>query len=142
MRGITISLVFVLLLNGLFFWSQLAVNDINPNGPQFFNYNGSDIQQYDQGGYSLPTDPTTALPTTVASISATTGNVFTDPWTTIQGWFLSVPGVKYLIAIVNTLPNYLKALGLPVEFAYTVGYMWYVFSIFIVIMFIRGIVNG
>lgn len=139
MRGMAFALVFVLGLNAFFFWGQTATNDINPGGTQFFNYQGSHISRYDQGNYTLPSDPTTSIPSTTPSISLTTGNIFTDAWSATTNWLLDNTGVSYLIAIVNTVPNYLKAIGLPAEFAFGIGYLWYAFSILIIILFIRGI---
>ena len=61
--GMLFALVFVLTLNIFFFFGQTAVNEINPGGTQFFNYEGSHIARHDQGNYTLPQDPTTILPT-------------------------------------------------------------------------------
>lgn len=139
--GLTFALIFVLALNAFFFWAQTATNDINPGGTQFFNYAGSHIARYDQGNYTLPTDPTTSIPSTVPSISPTTGNIFTDAWSATTNWLYTNTGIGYLIAIVNTVPNFLQAIGLPAAFAYGIGYIWYVFSIMILFLFIRGILT-
>lgn len=141
MKGLIVALVFVLSLNMFFFFEQQAVNDINPGGTQFFTYAGSHIGGFDQGNYTLPSDPTSAIPVTTTSVSPTTGNIFTDAWSATTNWLLNTTGISYLIAIVNTVPNFLKALGLPAAFAFGVGYLWYAFSVMIVILFIRGIVE-
>lgn len=137
--GMVFALIFVLALNAFFFWGQTASDSINPGGTQFFNYDGSHIAGYNQGNYTLPTDPTQSIPSTVPSISPTTGNIFTDAWSASTNWLLDATGARYLIAIVNTVPNFLQAIGLPSEFAFGIGYIWYAFSILIIILFIRGL---
>ena len=138
MRGLSVVLIFVLGINVLFFFGQTAVASINPGGASIFNYQGSLIASYDTGNYTLPTDPSTQLPNQAGSISPTTGNIFTDAWSALTNWFLSVTGGKYLIAFINTVPNFLKALGLPAEFAFAAGWLWYLFSLFIIVAYIRG----
>jgi hypothetical protein len=141
MRGITLALIFVLALNAIFFWGQEAICDINPaTCTQFFTYQGSHIQSYDTGNYTVSDDPTAEVLgiSQQATVSGSSGNIFTDAWSAITNWFLSITGIKYLIAIVNTVPNFLKAIGLPGAFAFGVGYMWYAFSIWVIITFVRG----
>lgn len=143
MNGLTIALVFVLALNTMFFFGQQAITDINPGGTQIFTYAGSHLQGYDNGNYTLSQDVTGEITSISqqATVSGSSGNFFTDAWSAITNWFLSITGVKYAIAIVNTVPNILKAIGLPAAFAFGVGYMWYVFSLWIIISFIRGLVD-
>jgi hypothetical protein len=141
MKGISIALIFVLVLNAFFFWGQEAVTDINPGGTKFFTYTGSHIASYDQGNYTINQDPTAELTgiSQQATVQGSSGNIFTDAWSAITNWFLSLTGVKYVTAIVNTVPNFLKAIGLPAAFAFGIGYIWFVFSIWVLIAFVRGL---
>lgn len=139
--GLLFALMIVLALNTIFFLSQTAVTDINPGGTQFFNYGGSMIGNYDQSNYTLPTNPTISVPSTVPSVSPTTGNIFTDAWSASTNWLLDVTEGQYLIDFILAVPNFLKAIGLPAEFTYAVGFMWYLFALTVVILFIRGIVQ-
>lgn len=141
MRGMMLALVFVLALNAIFFLGQTAVTEINPTGTQFFNYDGSMIANYDQGNHTLPTDPTDGLPSTLPSVSPTTGNIFTDGWSATQNWILDATGGSYLLDFLKAVPNFLLAIGLPQELSYALGFIWYLFSFTIIVLFIRGIVQ-
>lgn len=131
--------VFVIVLNSYMFLGQVSIDKMNPgSSTQFFNYQGSTLQGYDIGNYTLEDDPVNRLPGQQASVSPTTGNVFTDGWAATKNWFLQTTGITYLKAIATAVPNFLKAMGLEPEISFALGYMWYAFSIVIVVFFIKG----
>lgn len=133
------TFTFVIVLNMYIFLAQASVLHVNPaSSTVFFNYEGSAIQGYDTGNYTLEDDPVNRLPGQQASVSPTTGNIFTDTWTATKNWFLQTTGIVYLKAIATAVPNFLKAMGLPPEMAFALGYLWYAFSLTIVVMFIKG----
>ena len=102
MSNLTIAATFVIVLNVLMWFGQIAALDINPAGSQFYNPDGSLICEVgDCEAYTIDTDRTTdQLPTAEGSISPTTGNLFTDIFSSVKSWFGSVTGLNYLINIL------------------------------------------
>ena len=136
--SITQALTIVLAINLLLWFGQIAVHELNPEGNAFFNTAGSLINNYDAGNYTLEDDPLSQLPTGDSSVSVTTGNIFTDAWTTVKGWFLDSTGLSYILNVLSAPMSFLSALKLPTEFAFGLGAMWYAITLFLVIAFIRG----
>lgn len=132
-----LALLFVLMVNILFFFAQLGMADVNPDAPQLMNYNGSHIQGYDKGNYTLIEFSADELPEPEAQVN-TEGNFFTDIFSSMKNWFLDLPGVSHVVGIVNAVPNFLKAIGLPIEVSYALGYLWHALSVFLVVMFIKS----
>lgn len=134
------ALVFVVALNMLFFLGQGAVNDINPSGTQFFNYENSFISEFDSGDYVLDEDfelPTTQQPQP-SGIGGTVQNFFTDVFTSIKNWFLGATGIGYLIAIFNAVPNFLASIGLPQQVVFAIGFFWHAIQIGLFVMWLKG----
>ena len=134
-----LALAIVLSINVFLFLGQMAVNDINPGqAPQFFNADEQLIGDFDAGNYTLNENITDKLPGGEGSVSPTTGNVFTDLFSTMKNWFLESTGLNYLVAIINAVPNFLKIIGLPKEFVFAIGFFWHAITLFLVINFIKG----
>jgi hypothetical protein len=140
MGNLTTAMTFVMVLNVLMWFSQVATLEINPTGTAFYNNNDSlmcdfgDCSQYviDEEGV------TEKLPTGEGSISPTTGNLFTDIFSSITGWLGSVTGVKYLKEIISAPYKILLAMRVPQAFAFGCGVLWYGISLFVVLGFIFG----
>lgn len=135
------ALIFIVCLNVVFFLGQAAISHLNPDTPtQFFNYEGSMISDFDTGGYVLDEDVESKLPSSSGTVSVDSGgNIFTDIFGTILDWFLDSTGLTFLLNIVNAFPNFIKALGAPIEIVFALGFLWHVTTLFIVISFIaRG----
>lgn len=137
------ALTFILCLNLMFFLIQTSMDTTaneytNGTTNKIFNYDGSMIQQYDAGNYTLNETITTELPAGDSSVSPTTGNIFTDAFTTLKGWLLDIPGMKYFVAIANALPHFLKTIGLPNQFVYAIGFLWHALTIFLIILLFFG----
>lgn len=143
MSKIIIALTFIVFLNVGFFLVQTAMDKTSQaegitDHKIIFNYDGSMIKQYDTGNYTLTNDVVGQLPQTESSVSPTTGNTFTDFTTAITGWFLSIPGMKYLVGIVNAVPSFTKYLGAPPEVTFAIGFAWYSITLALIVLLILG----
>lgn len=139
MARIAIMFLFVLVVNALFFVTQAAVNDIGGGAHTWYTYENSTLKSYDAGDYVVETDAESRLPDSDPTTTSSTGNVFTDTWGAIKGWWSkAVNGVKYIGTLASTVPNFLSSIGLPKELSFVLGVVWYAFSVIIMISFIRG----
>lgn len=138
MGSIGQALVIVLSINIMLWFGQLAVLSVNPDGVQFFNNDGSLLNNFNNGNYSLNDDPLNQLPTGESSVSVTTGNIFTDLFSTVKNWFLDSTGLSFILNILSAPMSFLNAIRLPQEFAFALGGLWYGITLFLIIAFIRG----
>lgn len=142
MTNMTHALVFVIILNALMMLSQAAMLDINPDGSVVYTGEGSIIESFDSnpsGDPVLDTDTIQdRLPSGEASVSPTTGNVFTDIFSSIKGWIGDHTGLTYVFNIVSAPYSILKLTHLPTEFVYIVGSLWYGITFFLLIAFFWG----
>lgn len=137
MKEIIYAVGIVLALNTLMFLAQQGISEIAPE-ITYFDYDNSSLHEYDKGNFQLrPFDPND-LPAAESSVSEE-GNFFTDIFTSIKNWLLNhIPGARYLSGLINTVPNFLKALGLDPVLAFALGYLWHAFIFFIVVVWLKG----
>jgi len=134
-----LAIMFVFAVNVMLFLGQTAITNINPDAMVFYNYEDSLISKFDTGNYSLNENVSGYLPDTESSVSIDDNtNIFTDSFKTIKNWFLKTTGLNYLIGILNALPSFLIAIGLPFEFAYGIGVLWHGVTLFLIIIMMRG----
>ena len=147
MTALRYLLLVVFCIDAFLLMGQYSANQINPGGIDFINYNGSLTSTFDTTGtcYSsngtrcvINEDVENQIPQSSSSISPTTGNIFTDSFTTIKGWFFSLPGVNYIVGAVNVLPNWLKGFGMDPVFAYIISAIWHMYAIWLLIEFLVG----
>src|SRR4030042_1674714 len=144
MGNLTVALVFVLTLNVLLYLGQVASYSLNPeSSPVFFTNKGTMLETFDknagEGTPTLDTEQTTnVLPSTEGSVSPTTGNFYTDTFSSIKGWFAQKTGIAYIFGILSAPYNVLKSMNLPNEFSYAVGTLWYGTTLFLIIAFFWG----
>ena len=141
MNNIVQALMIVVGINSLIFLSQLSLVEINPESTIFFEYEGSDISQFDvsNGDYVLDQDVADDLPETGNPVAVDLGsNVFTDTFSTIKNWLLKQTGAKYVLMAVNAVPTYIKYFGLPSGIAFALGWMWHVIVFVFAVMFIKS----
>lgn len=138
--NLTLALVFVMALNLLMGLSQLATTDINPEGPNYFNCEGSMLDNFGNCQTNLLNTSQTIsqLPTGESSIEPQTNNIFTDTFRSIKKWVTNIPGVNYLFGIITGPYNIIKSLNLPDGFTFTIGAFWYGITLFLIIAFIWG----
>jgi hypothetical protein len=142
-RNLGIALLFTLFFNVLLFLSQTSVDAIayeeGAIAPVFFTYEGSLISKYDAGNKTLSSDVASQLPESTGEVKADAGTGFwTDLFSTIKGWILSIPGTKILYGLVTAVPNFLYAMNLPTSVAFSLGAIWYIWSLTLIIMLLVG----
>ncbi len=142
MGNLTIATIFIVTLNVLMWLSQIAMLDINPDGPTMYNVEGSLINEtiLAQGNASvLDDDVLSDLPSSAGTVvTSESTSVFTDIFNNILGWLKSAPGIKYVYGVVAAPYNVLKAMNLPTEFVVGIGTIWYLISLFILVSFLWG----
>ena len=132
-------LAFILALNMVFFIAQVSADKINPDeSTNFFNYEGSLIEGFDAGDYTLNESLEGALPESSGAVQVEDGNIFTDVFKSIKNWFSDKIGNSYLWNAVNAVPNFLKIIGLPKEIVFAIGFFWHALTLFVFISFIAG----
>lgn len=139
------ALLIILGINLMLFFGQLAMTDINPSGSIYYNVNGSLLCQYDKNSCASDEyiiddeDAQQYLPSGESSVSATTGNIFTDAFTSIKGWFAGILGIKYITAFLFAPANFIKSLiFLPQAFQWALGAIWYGATFFVIIALLWG----
>lgn len=140
------ALAVVLAVNLMLWLGQVAVLELNPVGPVFYNCNESIIAQFGQNGcntYVLnDTNPTAQLPTTGSTIQVDNtgggGNFFTDTFSAGLNWITQSTGLGYLYNILAAPSNFLKAIGLPPQFSFGISFLWYGFTLFLIVSWLFG----
>lgn len=132
------GLAFVIALNMLLFLSQVSTLNINPDGPVYFNYNGSIISEFDKGNYTLDENVESRLPSSEATISEDTGNWFTDVWNSIKSWVGEKTKAKYVMMAITAVPNFLKTIGFHPSIVFALGFAWYSLMLFLLVMVFKG----
>lgn len=143
MGNMTMATIFVISLNVLMWFCQIAIYDINPTGPTMYNLEGSPIGETitSQGNASVvQNDVLSDLPSSAGTVITTDSStsIFTDIFNNVLGWMKSTPGVKYAYGIVSAPYNILKAMNLPNEFIVGIGTLWYLVTFFVLISFLWG----
>lgn len=144
MGNLTINMVFVLTVNVLMFLGQIAVYNLNPeSAPNYYSNKGTVLENFDKnrgiGEPVLDTDNAiNELPSGEGSVSPTTGNFFTDTFSSIGSWFKQKTGLAYLFGIISAPYNMLKSMNLPNPYCYAIGTLWYGLTLFFVIAFFWG----
>lgn len=137
-------LAIVLGINVMLWLGQVAVTELNPAGPVFYNCQGSLIANFEASQCTGTTyvlgdsDPSAVLPTTGSQVQVDNGNFFTDTFGAAVSWFTQSTGLRYLYNILAAPSNFIKAVGAPSQFAFAVGAMWYAFSLLAIVAFLFG----
>lgn len=144
MSNLTTALVIMLSINVIFLLGQASVMEINPEGTNFYDCQGSMLGDLSTGNCSNQayllddTDPASVLPEGETSVSPETGNVYTDTFTTSRSWLLDSLGLRYVVNLLSAPYNILKSIGLPDIFAFAIGGLWYGITLFLIVAFILG----
>lgn len=143
---LVIALLFAFILNLLLWFGQIgldaAATDAGVALQTKYVYNGSIIDQYDTGDYTLNPNSTELLPEGQASvIDSTSDSFFVDTFASIKSWFESTTigkGVSYLNSFLFAFPNALKSTTMPVELIFGISALWYSIIVFLIVMMFRG----
>lgn len=140
------GLIFVLAVDLILFMGQMATQEIAGQiglnfNMSYMNYESSNLAQIDSGGYTLDTSnlDTRILGTLASGVNVDTGSIFTDPIATLNNWLVSnIPGIKYVIMLVGGPYNYIRALGVPDWFSFSIGAMWMAITIMLIALLVIG----
>jgi hypothetical protein len=140
---ITKALIFVLALDLILFLGQISVNYVAAGmgrpPPFIYNSTGDLISStgtnYIVNSSGIENRIFESQPTT----DTNTGNFFTDTVKDIKNWFVNnIPGLNYLISIVAAPASYLAVIGAPIEVSFAIGGLWFVLTVFLIVMVITG----
>lgn len=140
MGNMTVAATFIFILNIMMWLTQVSALDMNPEGAVFYSPDNEIICQVgDCSSYTLNTSAINQqLPSAEGSISPTTGNLFTDTFSSIKDWLGDKLGLNYARSILSAPYQILQSMGLPLEFVYAIGTLWYGMSLIILVAFIWG----
>lgn len=133
-------LLVVLAIDLMLFFGGYAVADINPDS-DFYSYGDTVLQRADagDGSFEVRSLNSSDLPGSTASVDPETGSFFTDLFRSARNWLLSnVPGAQTVYMVVNAVPNFLSAIGLPQVFVFGVGALWHMLGAFLLVSFLWG----
>lgn len=136
MGNVTTALIFVLVLDLLMVISVINMQDLydiagekptfcSNQGTFFINnniVNNSNIENL--------------IPGTSEATSPTTGNIFTDVFSSIRNWILGIPGLNYVYIILSSPACAFQLLGLPPGISPLLIGFWYTLNVFLVIAFL------
>lgn len=140
--NLTLATIFIVVVNVLMWFCQIAMLDINPDGSVCYNLEGSVIDNSitRSGNYSVvDNDIINQLPTSAGTITPSSStSAFTDIFNNILTWMKSAPGIKYVYGVVAAPYNILKCTNLPASFIVGVGTLWYLVTFLVLVAFIWG----
>jgi hypothetical protein len=147
MSNLTGVLLIAICINAVLFIGQAAVIEIDSSpASMFYQCDGNMLERFDANGCTNPNsyvisseESLEQLPGGTASTSPTTGNVFTDIFSTAKDWLIdNIPGLGYLKQVLTAPYNLLSALGLPNILVFTMGTIWYGVTFFLIVAFLLG----
>ena len=143
--NLTYALIIVLCLDLILFLGQAAITDVNPEGTQFFQCEGSTFAtgyNCSSNGSLTTQNPKDALPGGAVSIEPTTGNIFTDMFVSIKTYLVEKTKLGYILGILTgpagLLDDMLPDGGVFDIFVYSIGALWLVMTAFFVASFVWG----
>lgn len=136
------ALVIVLSIDALLIMGQFAVSDINPSGNlSFTSYSNTIFNKYDTGGFVLNTsDIASQVPGEQTPVSTETGEPFSDTFKISRTWLL-LGKIYDAVVTVAVGPAVFLAnpiLNLPLWFPFIIGAVWFLTTLFLIVMFITG----
>jgi len=114
-----------------------GITDIN------FDYNSSAVSTFDSGGYTINgtiEDAINSIQAEETEVGADEGNWFTDTFKTIKNWLLETTGVKFILGVLNAVPNFISSMFGETYAIYSFGInvIWYVATIFSIVFWLKG----
>ena len=141
------GLIFVLAVDILLFMGQMATQTIANDIGLDYNMSYINTESLAINGVKLNNDwilndasiQGNFLGDLTQGVDQDTLGIFIDPIGTISNWLINnIPGVKYVLVIVSGPYGYVKALGVPDWFSFSIGAMWYILTLFLIVMLIIG----
>jgi len=145
MAKLLMAFMVVLSINVILFLGQYSATQINPDGATaYYNCKGSILNKITNSNEECkevlddPSLLSDKLPSGAESVDVSNGNIFTDVFSTMIKWLLDLPIISTVMGVLSAPYNFLKAIGLPQVFVFAIGSLWYLGSLLIVIMFLKG----
>ena len=145
MSNLTSGIVIAMCINLVLFFANSAISGVTGQANSLYTPGQGDIIcQYDSGNcedgsYSITADsPSSFLPSVEATVSPTTGNIFTDTVSSLTRWIRDIPGVKHAMNFVFAPIQFMNALHLPDYIIFGLGAFWYVIMIDLLTSWIFG----
>lgn len=137
--NLTTLLVIMLMVDVILLLGNIAIDDLNPSGQDYFRYDQSFIKDVDTGDYNLnQTAYNNVIPQTESGIT-TEGNLFTDIFRTVKGWFNPITGAwNYFIRFLGGPVSYLVDIGAPSVLVFAIGSLWYLLTLFLLMSYLFG----
>ena len=125
------GLVIFLVVSGVLGMANLGVKHYNEEST--FADGDNALDQYgNRGAWTVKEFDGDELPESEDSVSAETGNVFTDLFRTAKNWILNTTGAQYVIGILGAPVQLLNGMNLPPAVIWFIGTMWYGIFIFLI----------
>ena len=134
-------LVIMLVINvglGLFDWS---VSSYNEDYEGMIDFSNSPAAAYTNGSlsYGFFANESDADIDAASSLDPETGNVFTDAWSSMKGWFNKQQGrFSLLTSMFNQPGGMLKDIGVPQELVTAFQFIWWAIMSLLFVAFLRG----
>ena len=143
MGNLTTAVIIVVMLNVFMFLTQASLVGIKEtDATNVYNCDGTMLGIYSDdcqnGDMALinNTNIPSLFPGSSQATSPTTGNIFTDVFSSIKNWMLDTLGLRYVFAILSAPYSMLSLMNLPHEFVFALGSLWYIISAFLIIAFL------
>lgn len=133
------SFLFMLCVDAMLLFAQYAVADINPDQPSFWHPTGSVLNEFDQAGnYTLNSSSySNYLPSSQGTgVVTDEGFSLVDTFTTLRNWATTFS--KILLGFLAGPYFILMAVGFPQIICFTIGGIWFITNLILVIAFITG----
>ena len=120
---------------------QSAITDVNSGATNTFSLTNSPINAYITGNLNngtLNVDDS-YLPQDETDEGDVSGNVFTDTWNSVKGWFRkTLEPLGFVTSLFSQPAGFLSDIGIPVPIAVAVGVIWYVMALLLLVAVMRG----
>lgn len=132
-NNITIALIFLVSVSGIFFLVQTGIENINPSTSIFYDKSNTYLNEFgNSNNLTVNSYNSSILPDAAQSVSPENNNFFTDSFNTAKNWFLSTPA-GYIIKALSAPYAILANTGLPKVLVYIIGSMFYGVFLFLIV---------
>lgn len=143
-------LVLLLCINFMFFVGNIGLKEVSgmagiDNTITLIHCKGTvfesaDVAKCENETYTVidVENASNKLPSGSSIVSPTSGEAYTDVWSSIKNWFADKTGYNYFTAFVGALPNFLNSVGVDSNLVFAIGAIWYLIGLFLIIAFIAG----
>lgn len=135
-------LLVVLFVDGIGFLGQIAVNNVGLTSTASFGGGTAGIlESYKTNGTYVidPSNPQLDLTSEGAKVQAT-GNVISDTFSSALQWIKNKTsaGWNYFVMAISGPVPYIENMGLPSQFIFIIGAIWYALTVFLFVAFTIG----